>query len=135
MYFCTRHENDRGSCRHHPQGGQAFATQRGYGEWKDWWELPGGKVEAGESPQAALVREIREELDADISVDKFLCTVEWDYPKFHLTMHCYLCSLLGDSLHLNEHEAARWLTAATLRSVRWLPADEQLLPILERELS
>ena len=117
------------------KGDKLFATQRGYGEWKDWWELPGGKVEAGESPQAALVREIREELDACISVDKFLCTVEWDYPKFHLTMHCYLCSLLGDSLHLNEHEAARWLTAATLRSVRWLPADEQLLPILERELS
>lgn len=117
------------------KGDKLFATQRGYGEWKDWWELPGGKVEAGESPQAALVREIREELDADISVDKFLCTVEWDYPKFHLTMHCYLCSLLGDSLHLNEHEAARWLTAATLRSVRWLPADEQLLPILEQELS
>lgn len=116
------------------KGDKLFATQRGYGEWKDWWELPGGKVEAGESPQAALVREIREELDACISVDKFLCTVEWDYPKFHLTMHCYLCSLLGDSLHLNEHEAARWLTAATLRSVRWLPADEQLLPILEREL-
>ena len=117
------------------KGDKLFATQRGYGEWKDWWELPGGKVEAGESPEAALVREIREELEADISVDKFLCTVEWDYPKFHLTMHCYLCSLLGDSLHLNEHEAARWLTAATLRSVRWLPADEQLLPILERELS
>ena len=117
------------------KGDKLFATQRGYGEWKDWWELPGGKVEAGESPQAALVREIREELDADISVDKFLCTVEWDYPKFHLTMHCYLCSLLGESLHLNEHEAARWLTAATLRSVRWLPADEQLLPILEQELS
>ena len=117
------------------KGDKLFATQRGYGEWKDWWELPGGKVEAGESPQAALVREIREELDADISVDKFLCTMEWDYPKFHLTMHCYLCSLLGDSLHLNEHEAARWLTAATLRSVRWLPADEQLLPILEQELS
>lgn len=117
------------------KGDKLFATQRGYGEWKDWWELPGGKVEEGESPQAALVREIREELDADISVDKFLCTVEWDYPKFHLTMHCYLCSLLGDSLHLNEHEAARWLTAATLRSVRWLPADEQLLPILEQELS
>ena len=113
---------------------QVFATQRGYGDWKDWWEWPGGKMEAGETPEEALVREIREELDTKIRIDKFLCTVDWDYPKFHLTMHCYLCSLLTDALHLNEHEAARWLTADTLRSVRWLPADDGLIPLIEREL-
>ena len=114
--------------------GRVFATQRGYGAWKDWWEFPGGKTEAGESPEAALVREIREELSADISVDRFLTTVEWDYPEFHLRMHCYLCSLRGESLHLNEHEAARWLGAADLASVRWLPADLSLLPLIEKEL-
>ena len=76
------------------KGDKIFATQRGYGEWKDWWEFPGGKMEAGETPEKALVREIREELSAEISVDEYLCTVEYDYPKFHLTMHCYLCSLV-----------------------------------------
>lgn len=112
-----------------------FATQRGYGEWKDWWEWPGGKVEAGESPEQALAREIREELDTEIRVDKYLTTIDWDYPKFHLTMHCYLCSLLTEALHLNEHEAARWLGADELGSVRWLPADEGLLPLLKNELN
>ena len=89
--------------------GKIFATQRGYGDFKDWWEFPGGKIEPGETPEEALIREIHEELDADIHVDKFLYTVEWDYPKFHLTMHCFMSSLLNDALHLNEHEAARWL--------------------------
>ena len=91
------------------KGDKIFATQRGYGEWKDWWEFPGGKMEDGETPEEALVREICEELSTEISVDGFLCTVEFDYPKFHLTMHCYLCSLLTEALHLNEHEAAKWL--------------------------
>ena len=111
-----------------------FATQRGYGEWKDWWEFPGGKMEAGETPKEALVREIKEELDADISIGRLLDTIEWDYPIFHLTMHCYMCSLRNDALHLNEHEAARWLGADDLSSVNWLPADNQLLPLIEREL-
>ncbi|MBP5355539.1 MAG: (deoxy)nucleoside triphosphate pyrophosphohydrolase [Prevotella sp.] len=100
-----------------------FATQRGYGEWQDWWEFPGGKMEPGETPEEALKREIHEELSTEISVDEFLCTVEYDYPKFHLTMHCYLSSLLSEALHLNEHEAARWLSMDELNSVKWLPAD------------
>ena len=114
------------------RGDSIFATQRGYGEWQDWWEFPGGKVEQGETPEEALCREIREELSAEISVDSFLCTVEYDYPKFHLTMHCYLCSLLSDALHLNEHEAARWLAPAELDTVRWLPADIQVIEQLRK---
>ena len=116
------------------KGDAIFATQRGYGEWKDYWEYPGGKVEPGETPEEALSREIREELEAEISIDKFLYTVEWDYPKFHLTMHCYMCSLLADSIHLTEHEAARWLSGEDIRSVKWLPADEILLPMIVKEL-
>jgi len=116
------------------KGDKVFATQRGYGEWKDWWEWPGGKMEPGETPEQALLREIREELSTDIHIDKFLQTVEWDYPQFHLTMHCYMCSLLTEALHLNEHEAARWLDKDTLSSVRWLPADEGLLPLIVQEL-
>ena len=111
-----------------------FATQRGYGEWKDWWEFPGGKLEAGETPEEALKREIHEELSAEISVDEFLCTVEYDYPQFHLTMHCYLCSLMTDSLHLNEHEAARWLSKDELDSVKWLPADVKVVELLKSRI-
>ena len=107
--------------------GQIFATQRGYGEFQGWWEFPGGKMEAEESLQEALKREIREELDADVLVKELLDTVEWDYPNFHLTMHCFICNLLSESLHLNEHEAATWLNLENLRSVQWLPADEILL--------
>ena len=114
--------------------GKIFATQRGYGSWKGWWEFPGGKMEVGEAPQEALVREIREELDAEISVERLLETVEWDYPEFHLTMHCFMCTLESESVHLNEHEAAAWLTRETLRSVQWLPADQGLIARIEEEL-
>ena len=107
--------------------GQVFATQRGYGEFQGWWEFPGGKIEPEESPKEALKREIREELDAEIEVGDLLQTVEWDYPNFHLTMHCFICRLISESLHLNEHEAATWLSSETLRTVKWLPADEILL--------
>lgn len=113
------------------RGGKVFATQRGYGEWKGWWEFPGGKMEAGESPVEALKREIREELDAEIEVGELLETVEWDYPAFHLTMHCFMCALKSDSIHLNEHEDAAWLTRETLHSVKWLPADEGLIDRIE----
>ena len=111
-----------------------FVTQRGYGDWKDWWEFPGGKIEPGETPENALKREIREELSVEINVDKFLCTVEYEYPKFHLTMHCYLCSLLSDALHLNEHEAAKWLSKEELDTVKWLPADQSIIDGLENIL-
>ena len=107
--------------------GKVFATQRGYGEWQGWWEFPGGKIEPGECPQDALKREIKEELDAEIEVGDLLETVEWDYPAFHLTMHCYICTLTSESMHLNEHEASAWLTKETLKSVKWLPADIVLL--------
>ena len=117
------------------KGDKIFATQRGYGDWKDWWEFPGGKMEAGETPEEALVREIREELDTEITIDKFLHTVDYDYPQFHLTLHCFMCSLKSQQMHLNEHEAARWLGVDDLRSVNWLPADDQILPLIERELS
>ena len=110
--------------------GRIFATQRGYGEWKDWWEFPGGKMEAGETPQQALHREIHEELDAEIEIGPLLRTIDYDYPDFHLTMHCFRCTLATDRLTLLEHEAAKWLAPSELHSVRWLPADEQIIDIL-----
>ena len=118
----------------HDDEGHIFATQRGYGDFKDWWEFPGGKMEAGETPEEALVREIREELSAEISVDEFLCTLEYDYPQFHLTMHCYLCSLVTEALHLNEHEAAKWLTKNELDSVKWLPADLEVVQTIKTRI-
>ena len=111
----------------HDGQGHIFATQRGYGEWKDWWEFPGGKMEAGETPEEALRREIWEELETRIVVEQLVETVEWDYPQFHLTMHCYFCHVESGHLQLKEHEAAKWLAADELESVNWLPADRDLV--------
>ncbi|MBQ9705041.1 MAG: 8-oxo-dGTP diphosphatase MutT [Paludibacteraceae bacterium] len=124
--------------------GRVFATQRGYGGWKDWWEFPGGKIEAGETQEEALRREIREELAAEIEVGELLQTIDYDYPQFHLTMHCFLCWLKeqgttdkdrsteeAKNYTLLEHEAARWLLPNELDSVRWLPADEDIIETLK----
>ena len=111
-------------------GGRVFATQRGYGDWKDYWEFPGGKIEAGEAPEQALVREIREELDTEIRVGEKLMTLEYDYPGFHLSMECYFAEVVSGSLVLKEHEASRWLGRDELDDVEWLPADRRLVKIL-----
>ena len=110
-----------------------FATQRGYGDLKDGWEFPGGKIEEGETPEQAIVREIKEELDTVIKVEKYVDTIEYDYPKFHLSMDCFLCSIVEGDLVLKEHEAAKWLTKETIDSVDWLPADVTILDTV-REL-
>lgn len=106
---------------------KVLATQRGYGDFKDGWEFPGGKVEKGETPEAAIVREIQEELDVVISVESFLTTVDYDYPTFHLTMHCYICTVAEGEVCLLEHEAAKWLDASTVDTVDWLPADIEVV--------
>ncbi len=109
-----------------------FATQRGYGAYKDWWEFPGGKIEEGETPQEALIREIKEELDTVITVDDYLMTVEYDYPEFHLSMDCFWCSVVSGHLSLLEHEAAKWLPMDDLKQVKWLPADDEIIQTLEK---
>ena len=111
--------------------GAYFATQRGYGEFEGMWEFPGGKIEPGESPEAALKREIQEELAVDSIIENLLCTTEYDYPSFHLTMHCYLCNIASGEIELREHKSARWLTAETLDGVEWLPADKEVIDKLK----
>ena len=113
--------------------GKIFATQRAHGEFKDGWEFPGGKIEQGETPQQAAKREVMEELDTEIEVGELVDTVEYDYPDFHLTMHCFLCTVKSGNLVLKEHQAAKWLTRETLDGVEWLPADIGLIEKLKTD--
>lgn len=115
-------------------GGKYFATQRGYGEFKDWWEFPGGKIEPGETPEEALCREIREELEVEIAIDHHITTVDYDYPSFHLHMACYLCHVATGHLFLVEAEAARWLADDELDTVDWLPADRKVVEIIKNAM-
>ena len=115
--------------------GLILATERGYGDYKDQWEFPGGKLETGETGEEAIVREIREELDAEIKVERHLCTVEYDYPAFHLSMQCFICSLVGDRLVLLEHEDMEWLEEEKLDSLKWLPADVLVVDELRKYLT
>ena len=114
--------------------GAYFATQRGYGEFEGMWEFPGGKMEARELPEAALAREIREELAIEISVGELLCTIDYDYPQFHLTMHCFMCHITAGVPQLLEHKSARWLSASELDAVEWLPADIEVVKLLRNSL-
>ncbi|MCH3941725.1 MAG: (deoxy)nucleoside triphosphate pyrophosphohydrolase [Bacteroidales bacterium] len=116
-------------------GDKIFATQRGYGEYKDFWEFPGGKIEPGETPEVALKREIKEELATEIDVNEYVGTVDYDYPDFHITLLLYLCSMVSGSLELLEHESAKWLLASELDTVSWLPADLEIIPKLKSLLA
>lgn len=113
---------------------EIFATQRGYGDYKDGWEFPGGKLEPGETPEECIVREIREELATEVRAERILGVVDYDYPTFHLTMHCILCTIVSGKLQLLEHEAAKWVNKETLRSVDWLPTDQLILDKIEELL-
>lgn len=115
-------------------GNKILATQRGYGEFKDFWEFPGGKIEKGETAEEALIREVSEELDMNVNIESFLATVEYDYPSFHLKMQCFMCTPGSGGMKLKEHESAKWLHTENLQSVRWLPADLQLMPVIEKTI-
>jgi 8-oxo-dGTP diphosphatase len=117
------------------EGDKILATQRGYGEYKDFWEFPGGKIEPGETPEAALKREIKEELATEIEINEYVGTVDYDYPDFHITLLLYLCTMVSGNLELLEHESAKWLLASELDSVSWLPADLEIIPKLKSLLA
>lgn len=117
------------------QDDKIFATQRGYGEFKGGWEFPGGKIEAGETPEEALIREIKEELNVEIAVGEHIGTVEYDYPTFHLSMQCFMAEIKAGELFLNEHESAKWLTRDTMDSVNWLAADQGVVEKLKEDSS
>jgi 8-oxo-dGTP diphosphatase len=117
------------------EGNAIFATQRGYGEFEGMWEFPGGKIEAGETPEVALMREIREELNVEISVGNLLTTIRYDYPSFLLLMHCYWCQITKGTPQLLEHKSAQWLTESELTSVAWLPADIEVVSLIQKELT
>ena len=112
------------------KGSLVLATRRGYGRWKGWWEFPGGKIEPGESPEEALERELREELDVGVKVERLLDTVDYSYPDFDMTLHFFLCSSRGETITLREHEEARWLGADDLGKLRWLPADISVVKLI-----
>lgn len=114
--------------------GEIFATQRGYGEFEGMWEFPGGKIEPGEGREVALIREIQEELGVNVEVGELICTTEYDYPSFHLTMHCFLCGIASGEIELREHKSARWLTKETLNEVEWLPADLEVIEKIKNNL-
>ena len=114
------------------QDGKILATQRGYGEYKGLWEFPGGKMEPGETEEQAIVREIREELNVEVGVEKKVCTVEYDYPAFHLTMHCFWCNIRSGVVELKEHQSAQWLSPSEWESVEWLPADVLVIDALKK---
>ncbi len=115
-------------------GNKVFATQRGYGDYKDGWEFPGGKIEPGENPQQALTREIQEELETAIVIGDLLTTIEYDYPAFHLSMQCFWCQIVDGTPVLKEHEAARWLDLEHIESVDWLPADRAIIGKIKEEM-
>ena len=119
----------------HDTNGHVFATQRGYGEFKDGWEFPGGKIEPGEGKEAALIREIREELETEITIEDYIDTIQYSYPNFHLTMHCFFCSVKNGHLTLTEHEAARWLDKNTFLDLDWLPADRLILEKIMQKMN
>ena len=114
--------------------GRIFATQRGYGNYKDWWEFPGGKIDPGETPRQALAREIREELDTEVEVGELLMMVEYDYPEFHLVMDCFMCEVVSGELKLLEHEDARWLGVDDIDTVKWLPSDIEVVERLKERI-